>query len=100
MNTILRDLRNPFQTPPTAAWAALKFFVFVCAAVAAGIALDGCIPSTSSAVKAAEVAAESASYKKKLSACRTENATCLGYVACRKRVAAEHGQSYEGRCEP
>lgn len=62
---------------------------------------EGCTPrSVDAAVRSAEAAREAEAYRRALEACRTENATCLGYVACRKRVAAEHGSTYEGRCEP
>lgn len=69
--------------------------------VACVLLVDGCAPrAVDAAVRSAEAARAAESYQRALAACRTENATCLGYVACRKRVALEHGSTYEGRCEP
>lgn len=69
--------------------------------VLVAIAIEGCTHrSVDAAVRSAEAARAAESYQRALAACRTENATCLGYVACRKRVALEHGSTYEGRCEP
>lgn len=43
---------------------------------------------------------EAATYGAELEACALQSSTCEGYVACRKRVAASHGRTYDGRCVP
>ena len=40
-----------------------------------------------------------ANYALELDACERDNATCEGYVRCRKRVAERYGRRYNGRCE-
>lgn len=40
-----------------------------------------------------------ASYAAELDACAEQNATCEGYVRCRKRVAEKFGRRYNARCE-
>jgi hypothetical protein len=59
--------------------------------------LSSCVPRT--AVDTAVVVKEASDYKAELTACRKETSTCEGYVACRKRVALSHGETYTGRCE-
>lgn len=56
------------------------------------------IPSTVPA--SAATIKEGHDLKRELEACRKESSTCEGYVACRKRVEAEHGLVYTGRCVP
>ena len=51
-------------------------------------------PATAATIK------EGYDLKLELEACRKESSTCEGYVACRKRVEAEHGLVYTGRCVP
>ena len=58
--------------------------------------LSSCVPL----LGAADATKEAKDYKDELRRCRVENATCLGYVACRQRVASEHGETYTGRCLP
>lgn len=40
-----------------------------------------------------------ASYAVELDACAEQNATCEGYVRCRKRVAEKFGRRYNAKCE-
>ncbi len=65
-------------------------FVAVC------MLLASCVPRT--AVDTASAVKEAADYKAELTACRKATSTCEGYVACRRRVAASHGETYTGRC--
>lgn len=58
--------------------------------------LSSCVPL----LGAADATKEAAAYKDELRRCRAENSTCLGYVACRRRIASEHGETYTGRCVP
>lgn len=40
-------------------------------------------------------------YMEQLEQCELHSSTCLGYVACRKRVAEENGRpAYNGKCKP
>ena len=58
--------------------------------------LSGCLGGRT----AADVVAEDTAYKAELAACELQASTCVGYVACRKRAAAGHGRTYNGRCVP
>ena len=49
---------------------------------------------------AAPIGLEGAAYRMELAECRERSSTCLGYVACRRRVETAHGRAYAGRCEP
>lgn len=49
--------------------------------------------------QAVPLAAEGAAYREERIACREQNATCPGFVACMRRVEAAHGRTYAGRCE-
>ena len=55
-------------------------------------ACTGCAP-------AIPLAAEGKAYREERIACREQNATCQGFVACMRRVEAAHGRTYAGRCE-
>jgi hypothetical protein len=62
--------------------------------VLAGLSLPAaCLPKS-----AAEVAAENARYALELERCELSASTCVGYVACRRRVAESFGRTYSGRC--
>ena len=65
----------------------------VCALALAGWLVAGC-------AQAPPLAAEGARYREERIACREQNATCPGFVACMRRVEAAHGRTYAGRCEP
>jgi hypothetical protein len=58
-----------------------------------GWLLAGCTP-------AVPLAVEGQAYREERVACREQNATCPGFVACMRRVEAAHGRTYAGRCEP
>ena len=73
------------------AWA----LVVVLVVVLGGLPLGACLPRP-----AADVAAENTRYALELEKCELLASTCLGYVACRQRVAAAHGRAYSGRCVP
>ena len=72
--------------------------VFAGAAAVAlvGWLLAGCTPVEA----AAPIGIEGAAYRLELAECREKSSTCLGYVACRRRVETAHGRAYTGRCEP
>ena len=57
-----------------------------------GYLLTGCAPVVPLAV-------EGKAYREERIACREQNATCPGFVACMRRVEAAHGRTYAGRCE-
>lgn len=102
--TLSIDVRNPlsdFAPPPGPIWGAAKLLAAVVVLVGVSIALEGCLPPRGAEAAAGSAAnvTEAASLKAKLKACREENATCEGYVACRRRVEAEHGIVYKGRCD-
>ena len=60
------------------------------------LAVAACQP----AEVAAPIGLEGAAYRMELAECREKSSTCLGYVACRRRVETAHGRAYAGRCEP
>lgn len=87
---MLRDFSRSRLLP--AVWVALAFVLLAgCAMVLEGCALFG--PTV-------ETAAEVREYKAAVGACRPPGSTCEQYVACRRKVEAEHGRTYNGRCEP
>ena len=60
------------------------------------LAVAACQPAEA----AAPIGLEGAAYRMELAECRERSSTCLGYVACRRRVETAHGRAYAGRCEP
>lgn len=69
-------------------------FAGAAAVALVGWLLAGC------ATAAAPIGIEGAAYRLDLAECREKSSTCLGYVACRRRVETAHGRTYAGRCEP
>ena len=60
-----------------------------------GYLVAGCAPVEA----AAPIGIEGAAFRLELAECREKASSCLGYVACRRRVEAAHGRTYTGRCE-
>jgi hypothetical protein len=56
------------------------------------------LPGCAQIEPAVPLAEEGKEYNAELRACTKNNATCPGYVACRARVEAAHGRTYNGRC--
>lgn len=91
---------SPYEADQDAEAAQLERIArgLVVAVVLAGVVayLAGCAPASA----AAPVGLEGAAYRLELAECRERSSTCLGYVACRRRVETAHGRAYAGRCEP
>lgn len=69
---------------------AIAIALVVAASVAFGFCVTGCT--------ARDASLEASRYAAELAACEASVSTCPGYLACRQRVAASHGRTYQGRC--
>lgn len=70
-------------------------FALGAAILAVAYLVAGCAPVEA----AAPIGIEGAAFRLELAECREKASSCLGYVACRRRVEAAHGRTYTGRCE-
>lgn len=87
---MLRDFSRSRLMP--AVWVALVFVILSGGA----LLLDGC----SLLAPAVATGEEIRHYKAEVQACRPPGSTCEQYVACRRKVEASYGRTYNGRCEP